>query len=75
MAVIRAYGAGGLFQAKLLDSAETNISMFTSLWSANRWLSMRFVSLSAVAIGGTACVALLRLPLTHTASRWSLHHS
>ena len=52
------FGASSRFMAYMLQRAETNLGFFYSLWTVNRWLSIRFSLLSTLVIGLTAVILL-----------------
>lgn len=50
-AVIRSFGASGRFMSMMLERCTTNVTFYWQLWSSNRWLSLRFMLVSAVVVG------------------------
>lgn len=58
VAVIRAFGAPARFLMTQIHRVDKNLAFFFYLWSANRWISVRFSLLSALLVGLTAVILL-----------------
>ncbi|SGY80268.1 BQ5605_C008g05343 [Microbotryum silenes-dioicae] len=58
VSVIRAFGSGSRFMEIMLELASTQVTYYWTLWSVNRWLSVRFQLLSALVLGLTGVVLL-----------------
>ncbi|SCV71041.1 BQ2448_3803 [Microbotryum intermedium] len=58
VSVIRAFGSGARFMEIMLELASTQVTYYWTLWSVNRWLSVRFQLLSALVLGLTGVVLL-----------------